>query len=370
MNILINCSNLKVGGGIQVAHSFINELQRNPADFFFVVVLSSELKKQLNLSQFSGNFKFEHYDIRASSKNAIWGKNDFLDALVLVNKIDRVFTVFGPSYWKPKVKHICGFAKAHYLYKDSPFFKNLKLKSWVLLKLKEFFHLYDFENNAETLITENPDVTEKLKRLFKKDSIFTVTNNYNQIYNQEMKWEKTLNLPRFQGKYLLTISANYPHKNLGIIPKVIKELQNKDRSFNFKFVLTINETDLRIEEDLKKHIIFLGKVKINQCPFLYEQCDFMFLPTLLECFSASYAEAMKMQVPILTSELDFARGICGNSALYFDPMNPEEIAQRIINLNNNPALQKSLIKNGIERLKSFDSASERAKKYIDLIKNS
>ena len=29
MNILINCSNLKVGGGMQVAHSFLNEIKNN-----------------------------------------------------------------------------------------------------------------------------------------------------------------------------------------------------------------------------------------------------------------------------------------------------------------------------------------------------
>ena len=47
-------------------------------------------------------------------------------------------------------------------------------------------------------------------------------------------------------------------------------------------------------------LLAVGGVDIRECPSLYEQCDFMFLPTLLECFSASYAEAMKMRRPILT----------------------------------------------------------------------
>ena len=114
---------------------------------------------------------------------------------------------------------------------------------------------------------------------------------------------------------------------------------------------------------------FLGKVKIEDCPSLYNNCDFMFLPTLLECFSASYCEAMKMELPILTSDLDFARGICDKAAVYFDPTSVESIAECFINLSSDLNKQNDLVINGKNRLLSLDNFSQRAKKYIKILTN-
>lgn len=47
MNILINASNLKQGGGIQVAQSIIAQLERFPQHHFVVVV--SDFVKELAL---------------------------------------------------------------------------------------------------------------------------------------------------------------------------------------------------------------------------------------------------------------------------------------------------------------------------------
>ena len=74
MIILINCSNLKVGGGLQVAHSFLYDIKSN-AEHQFVVVLSDFLKYQINQSEFPDNFKFFHYSIKPSAYKAIFGND-------------------------------------------------------------------------------------------------------------------------------------------------------------------------------------------------------------------------------------------------------------------------------------------------------
>ena len=71
-----------------------------------------------------------------------------------------------------------------------------------------------------------------------------------------------------------------------IIPKVIEYLKAKYPKFNFRFALTINKKELKqLNKEIEKHILFLGKVNINQCPFSYKQADFMFLPILLGMLS-------------------------------------------------------------------------------------
>jgi glycosyltransferase involved in cell wall biosynthesis len=92
----------------------------------------------------------------------------------------------------------------------------------------------------------------------------------------------------------------------------------------------------------------------------------MFLPSLIEIFTASYPEAMQMKKPILTSDLSFAHDICGEAAEYFDPVNPADIANKIIYLASNPARRTQLVKNGEKRLLQFETPASRAKNLLDV----
>ncbi len=361
--ILFNFSNIKIGGGIQVAHSLLNIIKEDK-DIDFIAVLSTNLFNEIKKNINSYNFNYIVYDIKANIINTIFSYDTFLDNLIKKHNINIVFTLFGPSYWRPKVKHICGYAKPQYIYKDSPFFKIISTKERIIISIKEFFHLLDFRKNAEVLITENPDVTCKISTITGKKS-YTVTNYYNQIFDTENKW-KRLTLPEFEGKYLLTISANYPHKNLNIIPLVVEELL-KRRIKRYKFVVTIEKGNLKSSKLLDDYIVYVGKININQCPSLYQQSEYMFLPTLLECFSASYAEAMRMEKIILTSNIGSAISICKDSAIYFDPLNAKDIVQKLLDIESDSEMQEYIIKKGKERLKKFDSYRQRAEKYKKII---
>lgn len=368
MNILINCSNLVIGGGLQVAHSIISQLNHYK-QHYFVVVCSSELSEQLVHNTFNKNIELIRYNTKAKAVKTITGNDHYLNKVVRDNKIEVVFSVFGPTYWKPKVKHITGYAKSQYIYTDSPFFKTLSFRSKLKLEIKKFFHLYDFKHNNQVLISENDDVSSRLKKKFKGKEIHTITNYYNQLFDQNQKWDNSLQLPCFEGFSILTVSANYPHKNLKIIPRVIDYLNKKYPAFKYRFVVTVTKGELEnnLDQSINNKLVYLGKIHINQCPSLYSQSDAVFLPTLLECFTASYPEAMRMQKPILTSNLNFAKALCEDSAKYFDPLNPEDIGEKIYELANNSELIDNLIFNGKHQLKKYDSYVNRIDKYLKLI---
>ena len=73
-----------------------------------------------------------------------------------------------------------------------------------------------------------------------------------------------------------------------------------------------------------------------------------------------------MKKPILTSDLSFARDICGDAAIYFDPLNPEDISNKIIDLVYNKSKIDELIRLGEIRVKNFPSAKNRAKEILKL----
>ena len=76
-----------------------------------------------------------------------------------------------------------------------------------------------------------------------------------------------------------------------------------------------------------------------------------------------------MEKVILTSDLSFARTICASSAIYFDPTNSKDIAEKIISLISSKEKQMEKIKNGLYQLKKFNSPKERAIKYLNICKD-
>ncbi len=170
-------------------------------------------------------------------------------------------------------------------------------------------------------------------------------------------------------KRILVLSANYPHKNMSIIPSVIDSLINNHSFTDFKFIISQTKEKMRFDNKYDKYIEYLGYIPLEELPALYQSVDVLFLPTLLECFSTTYLEAMFMKVPIVTTEMSFAKNICDDAAVYFSPTSASSAAEQIYEVLNNENLRSKLISNGIENLNRFSDSMSRTKDFINIIKS-
>jgi glycosyltransferase involved in cell wall biosynthesis len=162
---------------------------------------------------------------------------------------------------------------------------------------------------------------------------------------------------------ILCIGANYPHKNLEILPKVRDTLRKY--KFDFRIHLTIRQEDFRSKFHDEKNFINHGEVPLSKLASIYQKGSVLLFPTLLECFSATYLEAAYFYLPILTSDLPFAKTICGNHAEYFDPTDSEEIAKKIFTIYKDKNLYANLSKKSRKIYENSISSEERAKKIIN-----
>lgn len=366
MNFLINCSNLKQGGGLQVADSVCNQLYRY-SQHKFVVVLSSFLSKTHERLDGCKNVAIFEYDIKTSFGTIILGRDKFLDGLVKANKIDVVLTVFGPSRWCPKVPHLSGFALPQLVIPESPYFKrmsaseNLKWKMWCGIRK------WSLKRSADCFWTENPFISKRLMGVFDINKVYSVSNYYNQVFDQPEKWKKIHLLPKYDGVTCLSVSSPSSHKNFPIIIDIIRVLRKRHPEFEVRFVLTFDSECLQVPEDMRENFVFVGKVDVSECPYLYEQADIMFMPTLLECFTATYPEAMRMEVPIITTDLEFARGLCGEAACYYSAVNANAAADAIYKVATNKEYALQLIENGKKQLNTYDNYEQRTAKLINIL---
>lgn len=366
MNLLINCSNLKAGGGLQVADSICSQLNRF-SQHQFVVVLPSKLELTKERIRVFSNVEIYTYDIPNSVKTILWGRDEFLDKLVANKKIDAVLTVFGPARWHPKVPHLSGFAMAQMVILDSPFYSKKSLGESIRWSIWRNVRKWLFQNSAKYFWTENPYISEKLKKLLTNKEVYTVTNYYNQVFDNPDAWSRTVVLPEFDGSTCLSVSTHYPHKNFEILIDVVRIIKTKYPKFKVRFVLTFDADEMPVPSDIKDCFVFIGRVNVEECPNLYEQCDIMFMPTLLECFTATYPEAMRMEKPIVTTDLEFARGLCGDAACYYSAKDPKAAAEAIYKVATDKAYAATLVSNGKEQLNKFDNYVQRANKLINIL---
>lgn len=358
MKLLINTVNLKVGGAFQRAISFLNELKEIGTDEYHIFY-NENIWKQIDINLFPENFTFYFFENSpASLKHRKKIIKEFDSIHDEVNP-DVVFSFVGPCYWKAKSPHLVGYGIPHIVYDD---YEYVKKYSWKV-KLEMLYKKYWTKKEADFFVVQTEDVRKRLAKRIQvsKSNVFLVSNGIGLQY----KDVKVLPAPNGKIKKLLMISTFRSSKNFEIINKVIPYLQ--DDEFKYEFHITINKEDYeRLFTGKEKWVKNHGHVFAKDCPSLYNQCDAMFLPAHLECFSASYPEAMKMERPILTSNLSFASTVCKDAALYFDNLDPLDVANKIKDLFHDDELYNDLVERGKERLTVFDDSRGQAKKYLDI----
>ena len=162
------------------------------------------------------------------------------------------------------------------------------------------------------------------------------------------------------GFRLLSVAKYYPHKNLEVLVALFRRYASRlsdvaviltvaadQHPHAAQFLATLHEPGVR------DHIINVGPVDQSELAGYYHHCDALLMPTLLESFSGTYLEAMRFGRQILTSDLDFAREVCGAAAAYFNPFDVESICETILRVKCSADLRAALVAAGRERMQRF-----------------
>lgn len=364
--ILINASNLHVGGGVQVAASFLNELLEisDYHDLDLSVVVSETVFQNLKDPEgFKKRFK------------TFWVENAHGMDLSFYSKLDDfsvVFTVFGPAYFALKRHlHIVGFAQPWIIYPENEVTERCSL--FMKVKSKLFFNLqWWFFKRANRLVVEAKHAKDKLINLrgFKK-TIDIVPNCISALYNSPESWEKlssdtdiVLDNDTFKVGYL---TRDYPHKNCLYLLDV-QRLLNEIMPGKVQIYVSLNDAEMSVLGDsFRQNILTVGSLRANQCPSFYTAMDAMIFPSFLECFSAMPIESMKMRKPVFASDRAFVKDFCGDIPFYIDPLSPESAVNAIVEYIENEPNYQSRLDKGNSMASNYENPRLRAHRYLELI---
>jgi glycosyltransferase involved in cell wall biosynthesis len=174
----------------------------------------------------------------------------------------------------------------------------------------------------------------------------------------------------------LYVGNAYPHKNLDRLlvafKQVIARQQNARLILIGKKDFFYERINKRIKElNLKKNVITLHNVTDEKLPSMYSNALALVFPSLMEGFGLPAVEAMANATLVIASDIPALREICGDTAIYFDPSNTEDLARKLQNVLRTPNASEYREKQKLakERIKMF-SWNKMAKQTLEVYKDS
>ena len=120
------------------------------------------------------------------------------------------------------------------------------------------------------------------------------------------------------------------------------------------------------EYGLDKKVNRTGWVDEVDLPYIFNQATAFVFPSLHEGFGIPLLEAMACGIPVVASNAPAILEVCDGAALYFDPRNIRDMADKLNEIITNKSLRSALIKDGLVRSKKF-SWRQCAKDTLNVI---
>jgi glycosyltransferase involved in cell wall biosynthesis len=137
---------------------------------------------------------------------------------------------------------------------------------------------------------------------------------------------EVINKYRIIKPYLLYVGNLYPHKN---IDRLIEAVRIVDQNSSIELVIVCSRNVFWERLKGKDHVKSLGFVPDEELKILYSQAKAFVFPTLSEGFGLPGLEAMETGCPVICSDIPMLREIYGDAAIYFNPLDINDIAKKI-----------------------------------------
>lgn len=364
MHLLINASNLRVGGGVAVAASFIADLSQCKVEASSsTVIVSTQVDANLmalgvRTESFHDYQVFDQFGIRA-----LWH-----GLPVKLRDFDVVFTIFGPrySFTRPK-RSVTGLAQPWIVYPDNDIARGMSWLQRTLIRTKYQIQTWFF-SREDIIIVEHEGIKQRLERFkpYRDIRIEVVQSEIGGIFDDPSKWSHVAFDP--DPNYRVgVVSRNYPHKNLECLPEV-KRILKSEFDLDVSIWVTFDHEEWSaVRQEFRDSINNIGVLGLAQVPSFMSQMDVIVLPTFLECFSAVPIQARALQVPIVASDRDFIRSTVSDYPMYVDPNDSGSIAKGISVVLSSAKLDRSSMP---KRVKDKHIEKNRTRDYLRIIMES
>ena len=263
-----------------------------------------------------------------------------------------------------------------------------------IVTIHDVFHLVSYQN-----LSLNQKIYAKIvmgQAIKKSDFIFTVSNFskneikkytktlkdieilYNAVDFKQFKTIENVDLLKkiklkykLPEKFILFVGSVKPHKNLKNLILAIKNIDINLVIVGKKTGFITGDPHLfELIDDLglKHKVFFTGYVLKQDIAAIYNLAKLFAFPSLYEGFGIPPLEAQACGCPVVCSNKASLPEIYGDSVIYFDPLNVDQITKKIKQVLDNKTLRDNLIQKGFENIKRF-GWEQSAQKFVQIIES-
>lgn len=201
-------------------------------------------------------------------------------------------------------------------------------------------------------------ITLGIEESFRREENYGIINEIRKKYS-------------IQKPYIFYIGVWRAHKNIPGLLRAFHLMREKYR-FEACLVLAGDNTfpDPKISQTIKdlhigSEVVIAGYVPDSELRQLYSGALVTVIPSFNEGFGLHALESLACETPVAASKTTSVPEILGDAALYFDPKNPEEMAEILWRVAKNGALRKRLVERGKTVLGKY-SWEESARKTLSV----
>ncbi len=273
---------------------------------------------------------------------------------------------FSPTHYAPRfspVPTVMSVMDLSYLYFPELFKKAdlMQLQSWTAYSVKKAKRVLTISNSSRDDIIKEYEVgSDRVTTIYPgvKDTLSLVPHVYG-MNELESKYS-------ISKKFVLFVGTLQPRKNISRLieafNEVIKSSSHKVKKSGEDLELVIVGKKGWLYEDIlaapkklgiEDRVKFLEGVTDGELTLFYKNALCCVLPSLYEGFGLPVLEAMQHGCPVITSNISSLPEAGGDAALYVDPENVTDIAEKIQKLVSDEKLRNELIEKGYKQVKKF-----------------
>lgn len=364
-----------MGGAIRHLNNFIPALMEKNITDNYILILREDVE-----------FDFQNNHLEMFRVPKIIGINFFLRTLfdlvylplyTVITKTELVISLlnFGPIFLsKPHINF-----QRNALFFCPEYINKLRGVEKIQSNLRSAL-LYLTMKYADLIVTPSNSMAEMITEKYPslKNKYFNTIHHGFSIKTKVIANSHWENILREDERIKLLYPTHpAPHKGFEVLFEALYKLKRK----NYKFVLyttieykdwpfVVGKYEAQVKQlGIEENVIFTGRIQQDQMDQFYKYCDLMVYPSLCESFGFSMVEAIGYGLPIVASDTEVNKEICGEAAIYYSARNPEAAAQSIL-IGISAKVREDLKEKAKNRISSIDwSWARYVNEFLKIIEN-
>ena len=277
-----------------------------------------------------------------------------------IEKKEKLDIFFSPTHYLPiyspflSAISIMDLSYIHFpqLFKKRDLYQ---LKFWTKLSVRKAKIIFTISNASKSDIIKIYGVPKK------KVAVTYPGIKEENIKHEALSMKDVKDKYGIEGEYILFVGTLQPRKNIKKLIEAFSKLSTFNSQLSTLNLVVVGKKGWMYEEILgapkkfgiEDKVKFLDFVTDEELQALYKNALCFILPSLYEGFGLPVLEAMQNGCPVITSNISSLPEAGGDAALYVDPQDVNDIADKIQKVISNQKLRDDMMEKGYKQVKKF-----------------